>query len=115
MDTIHERRPDHEMQLFWMEQAGVLAEIQGEYKGRRSYWDDGKHRIPQTTPKVPRRKGKRLKEGQKEQRSAVWLHGTQKRERLGTGESERFRGDRKETVGIAPPPQQSERELKLPR
>ena len=42
MDTIHERRPDHEMQLFWMEQAGVLAEIQGEYKGRRSYWDDGK-------------------------------------------------------------------------
>ena len=28
MDTIHEQRPDHEMQLFWMEQAGVLAVIQ---------------------------------------------------------------------------------------
>ena len=36
-----------------------------------------KHRILQTTPKVPRWKGKKKTQGKKEQRWTVWLCGTQ--------------------------------------
>ena len=50
-----------------------------------------------------------------------WRDGTEEdgvavrdtRDGFGTGECERFRGNRDEIVGTAPPPQQSQRELKL--
>ena len=39
------------------------------------------------------------------------VRGTKERERFGTGECERFRRNREETLGIAPPPQKSERQV----
>ena len=37
MDTVHEQRPVHEKQLFWLARGNP-----SEYEGRHSNWDDGK-------------------------------------------------------------------------
>ena len=102
---------------FWIEASGVLAIIQASMKADAATGTMVRHSTLQTTLKVLRwKEKKRLKEGKKELRRTVWLCGTgHKGERFGTRKSERFRGDREETLGncIALVPQQSERQLEL--